>query len=230
MNTETRHQLREFGKRRTQIHRQLKKAAAPVTNEIKGQKTDEALQNAVKILKENNIKLVAVAHIIARAIQDRQIHENIVTEHKERVNKQKEAEKEYARLRERVKNKIWQELNRLDVPFDFYKDDVIDHMKSEEKIKKLFRHPALGKLFETWSKKNEAAWRKRRWTKSDSDNPPIVYLNNFCLRIISLYEEHDMPLNRTSITVIEDLINAFSLSSKKQTYHTVHNRIVRLTR
>lgn len=230
MDAKTRQGLRDFCIKRTQIHRRLKNASLLSTSEGKQPEPDKALENAAKALKKNNVKLVAVAHIIARAIHERQIHENIAKEHKERVYEQREAKKEYARLRERLKNKVWRELNRLDMPLDFSKDDVINRMKSEERIKKLFQTPALGRLFEAWSKKDSAAWRKKRWTKSAADNPPTVYLNNFCLRMIALYEEKDITLDSKYVTIIADLINAFTLSPKKQTYHTVHNRISRLTK
>lgn len=222
--------LYQFRKYRKGVYRRLENAARQSTDKEKAKEADKALEGAARSLKRENIELIAVAHIVARAAQEQQIHESIVSESKTSVYREQEAKREYARLIERLKNKFWRELNRLDVSFNFNKDDILNSLKPEERLQRLFRSPALGRWAKARSHKEIALIRKKRWTKSDSDNQPVVYLNNFCLRMISIYEEKNIPLNKKHITIIADLINAFSLSPNKQTYRTIFNRISNLSR
>lgn len=229
MDTETRKTLREFCKKRTQIHRRLKNAAMPSTNTKKLFESDKSLEGAARSLERNDIKLIAVAHILARAIKERQLHEMIIADHKDSAYRQREAERAYARLQKRLKNRIWGEINKLNISWGVNKEDILGHIKSEVRVEKLFQKTTLGKVFEERAKKEMASRIKSRWTKSFGDNSPDIYLNNFCLRMIELYEGKGISLNASYIKIIADLINAFSVSPKKQTYHTIHNRISRLT-
>jgi len=219
---------RPFFKRRAAVYRRLANAARASNLPRKKKENYKPLEQAAKKFKRSNIAFLDVAHLIAYAEEGKRIHDKIVEDHKEKRKRYREEKKAYQRKAQRTRDRLLRDYNQFsDLP-RVDKDTVTSLISSEHKIEKFFSPKVLGPYFQAVIEKEGAELVKANYAQDEkADNPPKKYMNKFCSQINDLLTIHGRP---NDYQLIADLANAFSLSSRKQSYHTIHSRISSLNK
>lgn len=197
-------------KRRVEIFKELRKASRAKTPHIKNQLPQGKIDliKATHTLKERGIKLFWVACYIEEAERGRRDHADLISR-----------SGEAAKLEKHTKRLFHEKFKRLTDKFPGT-DSLLELYLAQAKNNP--NDPAA-RWFKASAKKTEIqAIRTRLQRGRKTDKPIERHIEKFCKQMNQLFG------GEPDFRAIANLCNAFQLSDKIQTYHTVHNRLKKL--
>jgi hypothetical protein len=206
MDEKLKKQLQEFCRLRTILHRRLKNAALPSTRRIMSERNKDLIK-AVTRMKMHGLNLLYVAHIIATALREFQAH-------KERIDREVQNRREVKESRNLLRDKLGRFKQKFPTTGNLV--SYVDQAKGNPK-------DPLGRYYKALNKKDHEIWVRTKLQGKHTDKPIEMHLNKLCIDLGKLF-----PDEKPDYSLIADLCNIFELSSKKQTYRHIHNRLQRL--